>query len=261
MRDVLTLSVVSHGHGALLARLLAQLNAASALRGIAVFVTLNLADEPLDVARYQNLALEVRRNDTPRGFGQNHNAAFGRCTTPCFGILNPDLALAASEPFTALVERLLAERDSGAVAPQVLSAAGSVEDSVRANLTPASLFARQLLRRRERLDTQVPARRGVPFYWLAGMCLVVDSQAFRFVGGFDERYFLYCEDYDLCARLYLSGRSLVVEPRARIVHDARRDSHGSLRHLRWHLQSLLKVWTSTAFWRVTLGRHMASGQR
>ena len=93
-------------------------------------------------------------------------------------------------------------------------------------------------------------RPGRPFYWLAGMFLMVRAAAFTAVGGFDERYFLYCEDYDLSARLFNAGYPIAQVQAARAVHDAQRDSHRSLRHLKLHVVSLLKVWTSVAFWRV-----------
>jgi GT2 family glycosyltransferase len=95
---------------------------------------------------------------------------------------------------------------------------------------------------------------GQPFYWLAGMFLLARADAFQAVGGFDERFFLYCEDYDLCARFYGAGYALASVPAASAVHDAQRDSHRAFKYLRWHVGSLLKVWTSRAFWRVTLDR-------
>jgi N-acetylglucosaminyl-diphospho-decaprenol L-rhamnosyltransferase len=89
-----------------------------------------------------------------------------------------------------------------------------------------------------------------PFRWLAGMCLMINSSAFKAIGGFDERHFLYCEDYDLCARLYVSGHKLLLDRRCRVVHDAQRGSHRSRRHLYLHVSSLVRVWTSRAFWHV-----------
>lgn len=249
----LSFSVVSHGHGPLLRRLLSQLDAEVALKGARIVVTLNLSHETFDAAQYPSLDMIVIRNDVPRGFGANHNAAFARCDSRWFAILNPDLALAGPEPFTDMVAHGVTSTvpNITVIAPLVVSADLVPEDSVRTNLTPWSLVRRRLLGDRKPLDIRRAARRGAPFYWLAGMCLLVRTDAFRTLGGFDERFFLYCEDYDLCARMYNRGYALMLDAEVRIIHEAQRDSHRSLRHLRWHLTSLLKVWLSAAFWRVT----------
>lgn len=247
----LTISIVSHRHGPMLARLLEQSDAQPSLTGLRVLVTLNLPEETLDVSRYSKLELIVIRNSVQRGFGANHNAAFQRCITPWFGVLNPDLLLTEREPFTHTLETAQALPRVGVIAPQIVAADRTPEDSVRANLTPWSLVCRVILRERSPLDARRASQQGAPFYWLAGMCLLIDTEAFREVGGFDERFFLYCEDYNLCARLYNSGYAVATDPTAQIVHEAQRDSHRSLRHMRWHLVSLLKVWLSAAFWRVT----------
>jgi N-acetylglucosaminyl-diphospho-decaprenol L-rhamnosyltransferase len=249
---MLTLSVVSHGHARMLERLLRQLDEQPSLEGVRVVVTLNIADEAFDPPDCRRLTIVTLRNIEPRGFGANHNAAFLDCHTPWFAVLNPDLLLEGEEPFTLLMRSGAEAAHIGVVAPRVVNSGGGPEDSVRGNLTPWSLAARQLLGRRKPLSVDGPARRGQSFFWLAGMCLLLNTAAFRAVGGFDERFFLYCEDYDLCARLYNAGYALKFEPQARIVHEAQRDSHRSLRHLRWHLAGLAKVWTSAAFWRVTL---------
>lgn len=249
----LSFSVVSHGHGPLLERLLSQLDAELTLKGARIVVTLNLRNEVFDPMQYPSLDVIVIRNDVPRGFGANHNSAFERCNSRWFAILNPDLALAGPEPFTDMMAHGVASAVSNVavIAPQVVSVALVPEDSVRANLTPWSLVRRRLLGDRKPLDAKRAARRGTPFYWLAGMCLLVRTDAFRTLGGFDERFFLYCEDFDLCARMYNSGYAIMLDTEVRIIHEAQRDSHRSLRHLRWHLSSLLTVWLSAAFWRVT----------
>jgi GT2 family glycosyltransferase len=80
------------------------------------------------------------------------------------------------------------------------------------------------------------------------MFLAIRSEAFEAIGGFDERYHLYCEDVDLCARLRLAGWQLRQARDAVVVHDARRASRRSLRHLGWHLASMTRLWRSDA-WR------------
>ncbi len=248
----LTLSVVSHGHGALLAALLDDLDAAPPLAGVAVVVTLNI-DEDVDAADYPNLRITLVRNRQPKGFGANHNAAFGHCATRWFAVLNPDLRLDGGEPFTRLADVARGIANVAALAPRIVSVAGTTEDAVRPNLTPLSLL-RRAAGDRPGLIPDAVSRRPQAFYWLAGMCVLFDAAAYRAVGGFDERFFLYCEDYDICARLYNAGYALAVEPAVTVVHAAQRDSHRSARHLRWHLASLVRVWTSRAFWRLTLRR-------
>jgi GT2 family glycosyltransferase len=82
------------------------------------------------------------------------------------------------------------------------------------------------------------------------MFLAVNATSYRAIGGFDERYFLYCEDYDLCARLYLAGYSLTRNQLVAVEHMAQRDSHRRLRWLVMHLKSLVRVWITPVFWRV-----------
>jgi len=82
---------------------------------------------------------------------------------------------------------------------------------------------------------------------VAGMFMLIPTKIFQRIGGFDERYFLYYEDVDLCARLRVSGHVVRFCPNARVVHEARRQSHRSLRYLRWHITSMLRFFFSSAY--------------
>jgi N-acetylglucosaminyl-diphospho-decaprenol L-rhamnosyltransferase len=75
------------------------------------------------------------------------------------------------------------------------------------------------------------------------MFMLFRSLAFKSVGGFDEAYFLYYEDVDLCRRLAAAGGSVIYDPRTTVVHDARRASRRNpalaARHFRSALRFLL----------------------
>lgn len=247
---IATISIVSHGHGPLLDQALQDLCRQTVRDQMNVVVTLNLANESFDPSAYDGLRIRVIRNPVPQGFGANHNAAFRLCADEWFLIVNPDIRL----PDTSAIERLLAARgdaeaEPGLIAPRIMNSAGGREDAVRPNLSLWSLLCRVVGGRREALAA-TSTRVGRPFFWVAGMFVAASSDAFRAVRGFDERFFLYCEDYDLCARVYLSGRSIVVRDDVSVIHDAQRDSRRSRRHLTWHLESVIRVWTSKAFWSI-----------
>jgi len=80
--------------------------------------------------------------------------------------------------------------------------------------------------------------------WVAGMFMLFHSEDFARLKGFDERFFLYYEDVDICVRAWRDGLKVAACPRVSVVHDARRDSRRSLPHLRWHLASMARY-----FWK------------
>lgn len=245
-----TISIVSHGHGALLRALLKDLSGQQQINECRVVITLNLAGEKLDPADFPLLAITLIHNASPKGFGANHNAAFKYCDSPWFIVLNPDIRL----PEPTLVRHMIAgvpAAGEGIRAPLVGNSHGGMEDSVRVNLSPLSLALR-VLGKREPYAPDGPSKQGRRFYWVAGMCMVVNAQAYRKLGGFDERLFLYCEDYDLCLRTYLAGYTTDLMKNVLVIHDAQRDSHRSMKHLRWHVSSLLRVWMSAPFWKLAV---------
>ena len=229
---VLTVSVVSHGHDAWLLGLVTQL-ASTGMGVIAhVVVTHNIPGSlvPEPTTGWPFRVTQVT-NTSPAGFGTNHNRAFALAHTPLFCVLNPDMSLPDSGLWPCLVAAAQ-EPGVGCVFPALANTDGSVQDSARALLTPWALFRRRVLRQPEaRMD------------WVSAAFWVVPSAVFARMGGFDERYFMYCEDADFCLRLQLGGWRLVGVP-ARAVHHAQRDSHRNWRHLMWHLQSLWRIWRS-----------------
>lgn len=233
-----SLSIVSHGHGPLVGDLLRDI--ARLRTAVEVLLTKNVAEPlPFDPASF-GFPLRVLENPAPRGYGANQNAAFRHARGGYFCVLNPDIRFDA-DPFPALTRALDAD-GVGAVAPVVLSPAGEIEDSARRFPTLASL-AKKAFARRPVLDYAVGEQPFSPD-WVGGMFMLVRRAAFERAGGFDERYYLYYEDVDLCRRLRALGYDIRVAPQARVVHDARRRSRRDLRHSLWHLESMLRYLSS-----------------
>jgi N-acetylglucosaminyl-diphospho-decaprenol L-rhamnosyltransferase len=231
-----TLSVVSHEQHALVDALISDLAGIDAPELARVVLTQNLPEIPPVTSRTRSPQVEVIRNRVPLGFGMNHNAAFRKCDTEYFAVVNPDIALMGN-PFPALLTALRA--GAGVAAPAVLEPDGRLADTARRIITPAELIRRRL-----------PNYAAPEFpRWFAGMFLLFRSDAFTAVKGFDEGFFMYCEDFDICARLRLAGWPLAYVPQVQVVHAAQQLSHRSLRHLRWHISSLSRMWASSNYWR------------
>lgn len=77
--------------------------------------------------------------------------------------------------------------------------------------------------------------------WVMGTGFIIRSDLFRKLRGMDERYFLYMEDVDLCARAWCSGYRVVYFPGFPLVHDHQRKSAASPMSFagRAHIKSLL----------------------
>jgi GT2 family glycosyltransferase len=244
VQPALTISVVSHGQWALMQPLLDQLLAVSRQMPLCVIVTHNLPEPSVAITSDEDFQVVFVQNDRPRGFGENHNAAFRLSSSPYFCVLNPDVRLDAAS-LSSLLGTV--ERRPGVAGPRVQAPDEGIEDSARRVPTVSRLTGRWLRRRFVPDYSAALAEQQVD--WLAGMCLLFDRESFHSVGGFDERFFLYCEDVEICLRLHLSRRSVTWTQNATVIHDAQRASHRQGKYLALHLHSLLRLWICPTYWR------------
>ena len=230
-RARITVSIVSHGHRGWVEQLLRKLAEGHGGWIVHCIVTHN-APEPELQAPPGGWPFQLTElfNAAPAGFGANHNRAFSKCNSEFFCVLNPDVDLTGPELWAALVAE--AEKPgTGLAYPILLNPDGTRQDSERESVTPAALIARHLLKR--------PPRR---IDWISAAFWLVPAAVYRRLGGFDEGFFMYCEDTDFCLRLRLGGWSLRRADVA-VVHHAVRGSRKPGRHLAWHLRSLVRLWS------------------
>jgi len=228
-----TLSIVSHRHNAMINGLLQDI-ARHCAGDVRVILTENVADSVAVSTENLPFPLEKIVNAKAKGFGANHNAAFARSRTALFCVVNPDVRF-TSDPLPPL-SGTLADPRVGAVGPLVRNSGGALEDSARAFPTFGSLLLRAF---HEPPGPAYPVDRGpVEVDWIAGMFMLFRRGTYEAMGGFDEAFFLYYEDVDLCWRLRARGFSVVYDPRAEVVHDARRASRGNPRLAFHHVTSI-----------------------
>lgn len=232
----LSISIVSHGQGRLIRHLLEDCRTFSGA-SFEILLTLNIPEDKAFISEFKDLPITLIENKRTKGFGDNHNTAFKCSRGDVFVVVNPDIR-APGLDLTNLAA--LSENSRvGACAPRVLSTIGAVEDSARRFPNISRLIVRVLFRR-HKSDYDLSGSGLISVDWVAGMFVAFPRSAYEAVGGFDTRYFMYMEDADICRRLQRCGYGVVVDCSSSVVHDARRASRRSLRHLSWHLRSAIR---------------------
>jgi GT2 family glycosyltransferase len=177
------------------------------------------------------------KNNQPKGSGENHNFVFDLIKEKFFCVLNPDIQFVGN-PFLELL-KTAANSSCGIVAPMITDLQGVRADTMRQHLTPWGLFKR-LLGFNSGIHSNQPSGCLVSPDWVAGMFMLMRSEVFNQVGGFDQKYFMYCEDADICRRVSRVGYQIIGCLNVSAVHAAQRASHRNLQHFLWHSQSLLR---------------------
>ena len=230
--EKVTISIVSHNQIEMVNDLIDRL---LKLPEVSRIVLTNNTPQTLNIKEEEKMV--YINNSVPKGFGANHNTAFSYCTTDYFCVLNPDIEL-TQNPFSLLTS-LMQSYPAEIAGPLVLSPIGMVEDSVRYFPSLGKLLLK--LMGLSRNDYKITL--GMPTFepdWLAGMFMVFRSKTYKKLNGFDESYFLYYEDVDICRRASKLGLKIVCCPQVSVVHHAQRASRHNFRHMRWHLASMLR---------------------
>jgi N-acetylglucosaminyl-diphospho-decaprenol L-rhamnosyltransferase len=182
------------------------------------------SDDSLGSVR--DLPAELVALDENGGFAHGCNEGWRRGGAPYVLFLNPDARI---EPagLARLVEVLEGSERAGLVAPRLVNDHGGLEYSQRRfprlrstysralflhRLFPMSSWSDEVVRNPERYEEPGSTE------WVAGACVLVRRDVLERIGGWDESFFLYCEDIDLCKRIQTAGFEVRYEPSAVAVH-------------------------------------------
>jgi N-acetylglucosaminyl-diphospho-decaprenol L-rhamnosyltransferase len=170
--------------------------------------------------------VDVVRSPRNGGFAYGCNLGAARGTAPFLLFLNPDARIDAGSVHT--LRRVLRDDPAAAlVAPRILDDDGALAFSQRRFPRLRSTFAKALFLHRvwplaawtdELVRDPTAYERPGTAEWVSGACMLVRRDAYAALRGFDEGLFLYCEDTDLCLRLWQAGHSVRFDPRAAVRH-------------------------------------------
>ncbi|HKP84702.1 MAG TPA: glycosyltransferase family 2 protein [Blastocatellia bacterium] len=226
-RPQVAIVVVSYNTKKLLLECLASAAVSAGGANVELVVVDNAStDGSFEAAREHFPQALMIRNESNRGFGAACNQAIKATSAPFILLLNSDARLTPGA-FSALYDSIKSNDACGAAGCRLVNAQGEETVNARNFLTPlnqaiellglAGRFrTRWLARTRNlRLDANLS---DCAVDWIDGACLILRRAALDEVGLFDERFFMYSEDEDLCLRLKGGGWQVCYSARGTAIH-------------------------------------------
>ncbi len=161
-------------------------------------------------------------NQRNAGFARANNQAFPHCRGRYFLLLNPDTVV-THEALRGLIDFMDRSGDAGAAGLQLCFPDGRLQNSYDSFPSLATeLLSKHLLR--ILLPGKFPSKRKIPdrpipVDLVIGACLIIRAPLLRQLGGFDENYFLFVEETDLCKRIWDAGWKVYHLPYLKICHS------------------------------------------
>jgi GT2 family glycosyltransferase len=224
-RRQLSVAVVLYNNGNVVFQLLDSMLGHLDLSGVTVYIIDNgSTDGAAERIELDYPEFVVLRNPGNPGFGAGHNQVLGLMDSDYHLVLNPDVVFTA-DALTPMLDYMDAHPEVAIVTPRILNNDGS--EQVLPKMRP---HLRYLLARRQLLPQQV-SQRLCAEYTLAddeigqptaidcatGSCLIIRTAIYRQLQGFDQRFFMYFEDYDLSLRAAEYGKVMFF-PGTSVIH-------------------------------------------
>ncbi|WCL51280.1 glycosyltransferase [Leptospira sp. GIMC2001] len=193
------------------------------------------------------------RGNINNGYGGGNNFGFDQGDeSEYFLILNPDVFL-INKSLEKLIDTITKNESIGIIVPKILNEDSTIQKLMKGYPTVLALLARRfkLLQKIKLIKKSLIEYEMVNFNYneasnvqiASGCFMLVRSKDFIKVGKFDERYFLYFEDYDLCLKILKLNKLIYYYPEVEIIHLWNRGAHKSIRHFYLFFRSMIQFFS------------------
>lgn len=238
----LYVSVVSHGHG----EIISKINTLKDINKFAKVIVKNNCEDSVLVDYCNTHDITIIDSDYGLGFGENNNINYLECLdigmvgNDFFLVLNPDVCIDIVELNKLL--KLISQDDIDFFTINLhLDTEYKKHDFSIRKFPSFKTFVysfigfgnETIIEKSKIVENQIVE-------WAAGSFLCFKSELYKKLRGFNEKYFMYCEDVDICYRASLVQQYLYFIPSIKAVHLAQHSNRNILsKHFYWHLKSAL----------------------
>lgn len=167
------------------------------------------------ISKFKNVTLVL--SDKNLGFSKGNNLGVKAASGQYLFFLNPDTQM--NNPILDQLIDFYEDVDAGIVGPKLIKADGQIQASVRKLPTWWGAFKEYILNIKESYSEYVPSSSSpMEVETVYGAAMLIRKDLFDKIGGFDEKFFLYYEDIDLCNRVRELGKKIYYFPQVSIKH-------------------------------------------
>ncbi|MFA0087071.1 glycosyltransferase family 2 protein [Vibrio sp. 10N.261.51.F12] len=238
------IAVVSHGHG----ELINQLKCLEKLaKDYTVIVKSNMEGDDFQELN-ESTSFHWINHMYGLGFGKNNNVIYGYCKKELsmsnddyFVVLNPDV-IVSSAHLCSLVSHMNGKNRELATINLFKDKELTVFDpSIRRFPTLVNFILSFLGAGNKSIMDKATIKECKEVDWAAGSFLCFSSSHYEKLEGFNESYFMYCEDIDICYRSHLMGVPVTYYPNIKAIHLAKHANRKFLsKHFYWHVSSVIR---------------------
>ncbi len=195
--------------------------------------------------KFKHPDIEYIHNKKNVGFGAGHNTVLENIKNIATYhlVLNPDVIF-NPDVITNLIKELEKEKHLAIIAPKVVFPNGEPQYSCRRYPLFSELILRWLGIENNTVKKGIYKDKDLtkPFYpeFIQGSFMLFKTEDFVKLNGFDERYFLYMEDVDICRKMEALGKKKMYYPNEQIIHTLKKGSSKNIKLFFIHLHSILK---------------------
>ena len=183
------------------------------------------------------------------GYGAGHNLAIHKSINDEVKyhlVLNPDIYF-EPEALTKLLNYMDQNEHVGLIMPMIKYPNGETQYLCKLLATPLDLFGRRFIpfkhwidRRNNKYELRFTGyNKTMQIPSLSGCFMLLRIEVLKKVGNFDERFFMYCEDLDLCRRINVASKTIFY-PEISVTHKYEKGSYNNFTLLRYHINSAFK---------------------
>lgn len=201
------------------------------------------------LAKYPDV--EFRTKNENMGFGKGHNLVLDELDSEYHAIVNPDI-LFNEDAFSKIYAYMKEHQEVGMVIPRLTDEAGELQHVYRKELTIFDMFIRMFMknkfqkRQAEHTLQHMDYTKEFEVPFGQGSFLVIQTELYKKLEGFDDRFFMYLEDADLCKRVNQVSK-LMYFPDATVIHKWEKGSHKNKKLFKIHVQSMWKYFCKWGF--------------